>query len=161
MLNKVKGGNNKLDSQQARIIKKQSNHDDYYLPRCLSHLNNPPLYLAVAHWGLIKKDGMSREDISQAFRISPRRAADIMNYIYNDRQAVITSQKTVTTCGRGLRSFRLTIMAVGEVRSRPIPNPGKRRVTQAETPAAFVGPMTTVQQLRRWFLTRPNVPTTD
>lgn len=133
---------------------KQSNHGDFHLPACLVHLNDPPLYIAVAWWGLLSGRGMTREDISQAFRIPLRRAADVMAYISRDRCDVITCERRVIHNGNR-RSLILTIAAIGEfIPAVPSPPP---RVKKNRSPDGG----DPVREWRRWFLSRPNVSSAE
>lgn len=65
------------------IFSKQKNHEGFYIPQCIRHLGSMPLYRAVALWGLCLGREFTRDDISDAFRIEPRRASGILNYICN------------------------------------------------------------------------------
>ncbi|CAI1210392.1 TPA: CaiF/GrlA family transcriptional regulator [Serratia liquefaciens] len=130
------------------ICGKQSNHGDFYLPARLAHLNDPPLYMAVAWWGLLTGQGMTREYISQTFRIPPRRAADVMTYISRERSDVINSERHFLR-EAGRRSLVLTVSAVSAlvpVASSPVPRVKKTPVRGCDDP---------VREWRRWFLSRP------
>lgn len=135
------------------ILGRQSNHDDFYLPECLRHLGDPPLYMAVAWWGLLSGQGITRDDISLAFRIPPRRAADVMSYISRDRGDIITCERRVVrTTGR--RSLVLTITDVRDVEpAAPLPPPRAKKT-------AGQGGADPVREWRRWFLSRPNTAPT-
>lgn len=132
------------------VSAKQSNHGDFYLPACLTHLVDPPLYMAVAWWGLLTGQGMTREDISQTFRIPPRRAADVMSYISRERCDVITCERRIVR-EVGRRSLMLRVSAVREL-APVVPSPSPRA---KKTPAR--GSVDPVREWRRWFLSRPNV----
>ncbi|HEJ7994289.1 TPA: CaiF/GrlA family transcriptional regulator [Serratia liquefaciens] len=132
---------------------KQSNHGDFYLPACLTHLIDPPLYMAVAWWGLLTGQGMTREDISQAFRIPPRRAADVMAYISRERCDVITCERRIVRA-IGRRSLMLRVSAVREL-APVVPSPSPR---VKKMPGGGADP---VREWRRWFLSRPNVSSTE
>lgn len=134
------------------IAGKQRNHGGFQLPASLVHLTDPPLYLAVAYWGLLTGGGFTREDVSQAFRISQRRAADVMSYISRERSDVITCERQLTREGRGRRSLALIITAVRE--PMPVMTPPPPRARKTPSPGAAEQ----VQRLRHWFLSRPNTP---
>lgn len=129
---------------------KQSNHDCFYLPACLGHLIDPPLYLAVASWGLLTGTRLTRRGVSEAFRISERRAADVMTYILRDRGDVIDCIRTVTREGKGRRGLTLTVVAVraqgAVVAAAPM------RTRRGTLPRGA----DTTRELRQWFLSRPN-----
>lgn len=76
----------------------QSNHGSWHLPQNLQHLESPPMWLAVAWWGLLRKEAISRDDVSQAFHISQRRAGDVLYYLSSHcAQTVISRWKKRTT----------------------------------------------------------------
>jgi len=149
----VLGSGHQANSGGGVISGKQSNHGDFYLPECLSHLGDPPLYLAVAWWGVLIGRGITREDISLAFRIPPRRAADVMSYISRDRGDIITCVRRIDR-EAGRRSLVLTISAVRDVGSAvPIPPPRAKKTSGR-------GAAESVREWRRWFLSRPNTAST-
>lgn len=95
-----------------KVTGKQSNHGGYRLPTELVHLTDVPLYIAVAHWGLIKGTSITRDEISQVFHITARRAADVMTYIHVAKAQTITSVKRVTRVPGERRNLRLKITAI-------------------------------------------------
>ncbi|WP_394853087.1 CaiF/GrlA family transcriptional regulator [Serratia marcescens] len=137
-------------AEHVTVSGKQSNHDCFYLPACLGHLIDPPLYLAVARWGLLTGTRLTRRGISEAFRISERRAADVMNYILRDRGDVIDCVRTVTREGKGRRGLTLTVVAIraqdAVVAAAPL------RTRRGTLPRGA----DTTRELRQWFLSRPN-----
>jgi hypothetical protein len=142
-----------MNKQNTNPVKgRQSNHGDYHLPSCLIHLGSPPLYLAVAYWGLLKRTPFSRDDLSAAFRISARRAADVMTYIYIERRNCITSKKTLVSTGSGHSCLYLQILTVSEPAPTRPPKPLHRTVRQPETSGDLVGKQ---RELWHWLLTRP------
>lgn len=141
----------------GRIMGRQSNHGDFTLPRCLSHLVNPPLYIAVAHWGLLKKTPFSRDDISQAFRITPRRAADVMSYIQREHTDVITCVRHLQVSSAGIRNLTLQVTGVVEAAlSAPESKPRPRapdKVPRGERQKKSQA----LNKLRAAFLSRPRL----
>ncbi|WP_145535218.1 CaiF/GrlA family transcriptional regulator [Yersinia thracica] len=139
-----------MNKQNSNQIKgRQSNHGDFYLPVCLSHLGKPPLYMAVAYWGLLKKTPFTRDDLSTAFHITVRRAADVMTYIYSERQNCITSRKSLVSTGSGHSCLYLQILAVIEPAPlRQAYQPPERRRISAYNKEGQ-------QELWHWLLTRP------
>lgn len=135
---------------KENIFRKQRNHENYYLPSELSHLGSPRLYMAVAYWGMMKGEAMSRDYISQVFHITPRRASDIMNYIHNDRQEVITSHKSIEYMKSGQRVFLLKIISIKD-------SNGTQGKSRKKTSRNEIASKDTVQKLRHWFLSRPNM----
>ncbi|MBS0053866.1 CaiF/GrlA family transcriptional regulator [Yersinia sp. Marseille-Q3913] len=139
-----------MNKQNNNQIKgRQSNHGDYYLPACLTHLGRPPLYMAVAYWGLLKKSPFTRDDLSAAFHITVRRAADVMTYIYIERQNCITSKKSLVNIGSGHSCLYLQVLAVAEpAPPRQTFRPPERRTSNAYNKEGQ-------QELWHWLLTRP------
>jgi len=91
----------------SKIIKdhpvrvRQGNDDPWMLPECISWLESPPLWYAVSWYCLLQKRDICREEISEVFRISPRRAGDILGYIIrNCRKQVKTTHKI--KCSRNI-----------------------------------------------------------
>lgn len=158
----MKGVNNektvskrKYNGNGAEVVisGKQSNHGDFHLPACLAHLVDPPLYMAVAWWGVLSAQVITRESISQAFRISLTRAADVMAYIIRSRGDVITCERRVIRKD-GRRNLVLTISAVRDVVPQvSVPSPRVKK-----TPGR--GGVDPVREWRRWFLSRPNITPT-
>lgn len=142
-----------MNEQNINPVKgRQSNHGDYHLPACLTHLGSPPLYMAVAYWGLLKRKPFSRDDLSAAFHISVRRAADVMTYIYMERRNCITSKKTLVNTGSGHSCLYLQILTVSEP-APPRPARPQHRTMQLKTQMA--GQDGKHRELWRWLLTRP------
>ncbi|NHB93681.1 CaiF/GrlA family transcriptional regulator [Photorhabdus cinerea] len=148
MLLQISGSQTDLLGSQT-ITGKQSNHGDFRLPACLSHLNDTPLYMAVAYWGLLKGRGFTKREISQVFRVTERRATDVMNYIYNERRDVIACEKVFFREKQGSRRLMLIVTAVVE----PMPQKGQAPVTKT---VKSTRSRTSLQanHMRTWFLQR-------
>ncbi|MBS9438305.1 CaiF/GrlA family transcriptional regulator [Photorhabdus noenieputensis] len=131
------------------ITGKQSNHGDFRLPVCLSHLNDTPLYMAVAYWGLLKGRGFTKSEISQVFRVSERRARDVMNYIYNERRDVISCEKVFFREKHGSRRLMLIVTAV----VKPMPQRNPILVTKTVKSARSLT-SSRIHHMRTWFLQR-------
>ncbi|WP_181012951.1 CaiF/GrlA family transcriptional regulator [Citrobacter amalonaticus] len=147
----------KEDDIRQRVEGRQTNHAVYYLPACLSHLQNPPLWLAVARWGLLIGEMISRNDIAQAFHISLRRAADIMTYITCERQDVVKATKCVSRTGHGRRTARIMILAISEAsltspsQSAPAEKSREQGCAAAKKTAGAQAE-TELRQIRQFFL---------
>lgn len=127
---------------------KQSNHGDYYLPVSVRHLSeDTPLYRAVAWWGLTLGRAFSREDVSRAFRIEPRRASGILNYLcHRETSNDITLEcHRLPVAGHGLLMVR--ILSVTESPPRPVPVPPVRTAAREKRSQE--------RRLARWLLSRP------
>lgn len=144
-----------VPKSSARVLGRQSNHGDFTLPRCLSHLVNPPLYIAVAHWGLLKKTPFSRDDISQAFRITPRRAADVMTYIQREHGDVITCVRHLQVNPAGIRCLTLQVTGVAETpQSASVPR-SRRRAPDKASRGERQKKSQALHNMRATFLARP------
>ncbi|MBB1584999.1 CaiF/GrlA family transcriptional regulator [Serratia sp. OS31] len=89
---------------------KQANHGDYCLPQEIAYLGAPALYLAVAHWAILRGGAVTREDISRAFKISPAQATGVLNYIHRDKKETILSRKVIKKVRSGHRQLHLRII---------------------------------------------------
>ncbi|EBX2873226.1 CaiF/GrlA family transcriptional regulator [Salmonella enterica subsp. enterica serovar Muenchen] len=67
----------------------QTNHDACYVPECVRQYSSEPLYILVAHWCLQQKDWVQRSQISEAFRITQRRASYLISYLRNKASRVV------------------------------------------------------------------------
>lgn len=123
----------------ANIVKgRQSNHGSFYLPASISHLKAPSFYMAVAWWGLQKQVAFTRDDIASAFRVTPRRAADVMTYLATAVPSdVVRTEKKVVRMGSGRSVLFMTIYHVsGNIAPEPRPTPvvaprkGRREASQ-------------------------------
>ncbi|MBH3035789.1 CaiF/GrlA family transcriptional regulator [Serratia marcescens] len=133
----------------ARIVGKQSNHGDYCLPVDLAHLGNPPLWLAVAWWGGLRGTAFSRDDVSQVFRISARRAGDVMSYIMNHKKDTVQCLRSLTKSGNGVRVLHLRITNIREVSgTAPKPSPTTDCAKAKAKPDGD-----NLRKNRAWFLT--------
>ncbi|MGP2734220.1 CaiF/GrlA family transcriptional regulator [Serratia bockelmannii] len=130
---------------------RQSNHGGYMLPAELKYLQALPLYMVIAHWGLLSGKPFSRTDISQTFHISLRRAADIMTYIYTHKGEMITARKIKRKLASGHVEMSLLIEDIGTQKSpasgRTEKHGGGKR--QKSPP----GQSDLLRQTYRWLLT--------
>lgn len=132
---------------RRRVAPRQSNHEGYMLPTCLADLPAMPLYLAVAHYGLLTHQMISRELICQAFHIDARRALEVMRYLVNGAPRV-TCECVSLMQGRGY-CLRIDTIAPPEADGQPTSVP--RRPRRNSTEEAHKQ-----QRMRQWFLRRPN-----
>lgn len=132
-----------------RVAPRQSNHESYVLPACLDHLPPMPLYLAVAHFGLVMGKPLSREMICQAFQLDTRRALEIMRYLLNGAPRV-TCKCLSLMKGQG---YCLRILAIAT------PEQSVAETTSSQTTVRLRGSTAereqAQQRLRQWFLRRP------
>ncbi|HCR2979767.1 TPA: CaiF/GrlA family transcriptional regulator [Serratia marcescens] len=133
-----------------RVAPRQSNHESYVLPACLDHLPPMPLYLAVAHFGLLTGKPLSREVICQAFHIETRRALEIMRYLVNGAPRVTCKcQSLMQGQGYCLRILAIATPEQADGTAASPSSPARARGSTAEREQAQ-------QQMRQWFLRRPN-----
>jgi hypothetical protein len=93
-------------------FKKKQETEDYRIPRALLHLQSLPLYLIVAHWGMLKKKPFTPGEISMVFHLSLCRAIEIINVISAIHKNVITSQKIIIFSKNKKPKMALLISAI-------------------------------------------------
>ncbi|MGN5575816.1 CaiF/GrlA family transcriptional regulator [Enterobacter sp. Lyrl_3] len=114
------------------VTGRQRNHGTWCLPAGLGLDNRPPLWLAVSVWIMKQARAVTRHEVAQAFRITPRRAADVMTYIVCDRTDTVQIRKEVLRVGSGHRVAHYVVEAVAPVVTQqttpkpPSPAPDKR-----------------------------------
>ncbi|MFZ4170077.1 CaiF/GrlA family transcriptional regulator [Enterobacter ludwigii] len=121
-----------VDGPSATVVAgRQSNHGHWTLPASLAGSGVNSLWLAVATWALRAGRPVTREDVAQAFRISARRAADVITYLLDTRSDVVTCEREVIRVGSGHRVGLLRVTAVADATAVPSPGraPEKNRVT--------------------------------
>ncbi|EKN5096068.1 CaiF/GrlA family transcriptional regulator [Yersinia enterocolitica] len=134
---------------------RQGNHDGYRLPDCLAHMHahSPPLYLAVAHWMQQQGRPIGRNEVSEAFHISPRRAAEVMRYIYNHKSSHIVSSRFIVRTDQVPRVLCMTITSIN------LPT-GKQNTVLSEPeeiPTVGGASISRRAALWQWLLSRPCV----
>ena len=112
-----------VNNKKKLVAGKQSNHGGFHLPCCLSHLKNPTFYMALAWWGLLKGSAFTRTDVAEAFRVTPRRAADMMSYLVNSCQDVVHLEVRTERVASGLRMRFVTVLAVAQAMPPRPPRP--------------------------------------
>ncbi|MGN2498410.1 CaiF/GrlA family transcriptional regulator [Serratia bockelmannii] len=132
-----------------RVTPRQSNHESYVLPVILDHLPPMPLYLAVAHFGLLTEKPLSREMICQAFHLDTRRALEIMRYLVNGAPRV-TCKCLSLMQGQG---YCLRILAIATPEQAVADAAASR--TAARPRGSTAEREQAQQQMRQWFLRRP------
>ncbi|EBS6881404.1 CaiF/GrlA family transcriptional regulator [Salmonella enterica] len=66
----------------------QSNHDTCFIPECVRQYAGRPLYIIVAYWCMYQQDWVQRNQISEAFHITARRASYLVAYLRNKTNRV-------------------------------------------------------------------------
>lgn len=124
----------------------------------------------MAIWSLRQARPVTRDDIAQAFRISPRRAADVVSYLLTTRSDRVVCERKIHRVASGHRVATLRVFAVvaGPAEDGPPASSARshKHSTQgrdAEQQAGRVGGSRKNRavreqeqaQMRRWFLSRP------
>ncbi|NGH10028.1 CaiF/GrlA family transcriptional regulator [Serratia marcescens] len=138
--------------EKKRIAPRQSNHEEYTLPDCLVNYPSMPLYLAVAHFGLLTQQILSREVICQAFHIDTRRALEVMRYLVNGAPSVTC--ECLSLIQRRGYCLRVLSIASGESAAESAHPPSSR--TSARKRGSTLERERAQHQVRQWFLRRPN-----
>ena len=73
---------------------------------------SPPLWLQVAQWCLQSGTPATRLAIAQTFGITLRQASDIMFYITQRRQDVVSARRVVKVAAGGIRTATLEVSAI-------------------------------------------------
>ncbi|ECI0839859.1 CaiF/GrlA family transcriptional regulator [Salmonella enterica] len=101
----------------------QTNHDACFIPECVRQYNGEPLYILVAHWCLLQQNWVQRSQISEAFRITPRRASYLISYLRNK------ASRVVCVCRRQTLSNKAQRCEIFVVRVLENPEPARRERT--------------------------------
>ncbi|MGT2517753.1 CaiF/GrlA family transcriptional regulator, partial [Salmonella enterica] len=67
----------------------QTNHDACFIPECVRQYAGEPLYIIVAYWCMNQQDWVRRNQISEAFHITARRASYLIAYLRNKASRVV------------------------------------------------------------------------
>ncbi|HAV0157992.1 TPA: CaiF/GrlA family transcriptional regulator [Salmonella enterica] len=120
----------------------QKNHDACFIPESVRQYAGEPLYILVAHWCLLQQDWVQRNQISEAFHITARRASYLIAYLRNktSRVACLCRHQTLTTNkARRYEIFVIRVLdAPGTVRrgNHASQTVSPRRVGNADTTLA-------------------------
>ncbi len=131
------------------VAGRQSNHEGFYMPPGIRHLGTLSLYRAVAWWGLFLGWEFTRDDVSEAFSIEPRRASGILNYIcnrHNDDDICFDSRLHPVRGGRAQ-----LVVRIRAVESRP----DTIRRQRTDRPGGKVSDRQYDRQMAHWLLSRP------
>ncbi|EDU8805681.1 CaiF/GrlA family transcriptional regulator [Salmonella enterica subsp. enterica] len=78
--------------------------EGWSLPPGMSDMEDAPLYLAVAVWGMRLDRLVTSEDICRHFCVTQRRASDVLHYIVHEGSRWVTCERRVVIRdGRGRR----------------------------------------------------------
>lgn len=138
----------------AEVMPRQSNYQKYRLPDGLEGLAHAPLYQVVAVWGWRLGRAFCRDELAEAFVISPHRAGDQMSYIRRARPDCIQSRTHHERQPNGSRRRYLTILAEPRIDGRPARVPPVHLVEREVQQADIEKVKADLQALRSWFLRR-------
>lgn len=98
----------------------QSNHDACFIPESVRQYASEPLYIIVAHWCQQQQDWVQRNQISDAFHITARRASYLIAYLRSKASRVVCVCRHQTLPNKALRYEIYIIRVLNN------PNPARR-----------------------------------
>ncbi|NTZ47756.1 CaiF/GrlA family transcriptional regulator [Lelliottia aquatilis] len=133
----------------------QRNHGSFYLPTTVRHLADQPLYRLIAWWGFFHGREFTRDDVSLAFRIDPRRASGILNYLCHRGGANdILFDVRYSNGQQGNGPMGLRILAINDTcKRKPITRTRAGQVSEKNGVAAQGAELDRL--MARWMLSRP------
>ncbi len=87
--------NKVISNLPLRKIVKQKNHDGGVIPESIREYAENPLYILIALWCCHQKKWIDRDQISDAFAITPRRASFQITYILRRCHLIQSSSRKV------------------------------------------------------------------
>lgn len=101
----------KMKGKDSDILHpQQSNHDACFIPPAVRHHAGEPLYILVAYWCMQQQDWVNRNQISEAFRITARRASYVMTYLRTKTARVVCGSRRILL---GNNVYRYEILVTG------------------------------------------------
>ncbi|EAW1288063.1 CaiF/GrlA family transcriptional regulator [Salmonella enterica subsp. enterica] len=94
----------------------QKNHDICLIPESVSQYIGEPLHIIVAYWCIQQQGWVQRNQISEAFRITERRASYLMTYIRNKSRRVVCEYRASVLFNKVSR-YEIYITCVTELPS--------------------------------------------
>lgn len=131
---------------------RQRNHGVWRLPPGMEGEEGAPLWQAVALWALRQGRAVTREEISQAFSVAPRRAADVMTYIMCDRSDAVAVHKEVVRVASGHRVAMFLVTSVTTRPDAPVASAGGRKPRTEVSEAARLREQEALAQAAKSFL---------
>ncbi|EHX7008900.1 TPA: CaiF/GrlA family transcriptional regulator [Salmonella enterica] len=110
----------------------QSNHDACFIPESVRQYAGEPLYIIVAHWCLLQQNWVQRNQISEAFHITPSRASYLISYLRSkaSRVSCVCRHQTLSNKARRYEIYVIRVHdspAASTRLERPTPPPVSRR----------------------------------
>ncbi|EBH8655705.1 CaiF/GrlA family transcriptional regulator [Salmonella enterica] len=123
----------------------QKNHDACFIPQCVRQYRGEPLYILVAYWCMKQKTWVQRNQISEAFHITARRASYLVSYLRTKATRVVCEWRA-TEFINNVRRFEIRVTHVTDC------SPPCRRHRSRKTPVLRrrVGNADTAQANRLW-----------
>lgn len=90
----------------------QSNHDSYVIPPSLSGYAQEPLYILIALWCQAQARWVDRNDISEVFHLTARRASYQMSYISCKNETITCRIRRVACEGQRRRRNEMYVESV-------------------------------------------------
>lgn len=84
-------------------VPSQTNHDACFIPESVRRYSGEPLYILVALWCRQQQGWISRNQISQAFRVTARRASYLLSYLRTRTPRVVSESREVVLKNRAVR----------------------------------------------------------
>ncbi|AXC66974.1 TPA: CaiF/GrlA family transcriptional regulator [Salmonella enterica] len=119
----------------------QTNHDACFIPEGVRQYTGEPLYIIVAHWCMQQQDWVQRNQISEAFHITARRASYLVAYLRKKSSRVVCVCRHEALTNKALR-YEIYVIRVLDApatarrKSSASPPVSRRRVGNADTAQA-------------------------
>lgn len=124
--------NNEETLPPLRKIIKQRNHDTAQVPKSLEEYADKPLYILIALWCRQQKKWIDRQQISNAFAITERRATFQISYILRHSEIVKCQSRKARRDKTGRIRLQINVQRVELIRpSRKTEKISKRRDAQS------------------------------
>ncbi|EDV1942984.1 CaiF/GrlA family transcriptional regulator, partial [Salmonella enterica subsp. enterica serovar Oranienburg] len=108
----------------------QTNHDACFIPESVRRYAGEPLYIIVAHWCLQQQDWVQRNQISEAFHITARRASYLIAYLRSKTSRVVSVCRHQTLPNKA-RRYEIYVIRVLDS-----PTPSTRREKAGPPPVS-------------------------
>ncbi len=112
------------NSPALRKAVKQRNHDSANVPLSLQSHADKPLYILIALWCSQQNDWVDRQQISDVFAITERRASFQISYIlrHNERIECLTRKTRMQNTGRYRQQLKVQRVCLEESHGKTEPN---------------------------------------
>ncbi|EBQ4753463.1 CaiF/GrlA family transcriptional regulator [Salmonella enterica subsp. enterica serovar Eastbourne] len=98
----------------------QSNHESCFIPAGIRQHTGKPLYILVAFWCLQQEGWVQRNQISEAFHITARRASYLMSYL-REKTRLVNCKTRRHTLSNNVYRYEIRVTAVaGDQEQQPL-----------------------------------------